>query len=84
MHIILYCMVVVSTFQNLTLGFKLTTGRFAHNLRVKKTSIWLSSKPEPSASTKMSKNKVKTELAEVAYDVIRPSGFVLEGTNNIL
>ena len=84
MHIILYCVVVASTFQNLTHGFKLTAGRFAHNLIVKKTSIWSSSKPEPTAPTKMSKNKVKIELSEVAYDVVRPSGFILEGLCHIL
>lgn len=83
MFFILYCMVVVSTFKNLTYGFKLTTGRFAPTFKLKETSILLSSKPDPTASTKMSKNKVKIEVAEVAYDVTRPSGFVLEGINDI-
>ena len=78
MQRVLFLLVLTSIFANYCLCFSLLSRSLSVSTRVRK-SLSLSEKPEKVITDKMSKNKVKAEAAEIDYDVIRSSGFVLQG-----
>jgi hypothetical protein len=77
MRILFYLTAIISTHQILTNSFRFCTKVSSFLRRGKKNLVFFATTEE--VSKKMSKNKAKTEVIEVNYNVTRASGFILEG-----